>query len=200
MSDAMIRVVRERRTVHRYAPRPIAREVLLELLNDAVWAPFHSAKEPWRFIVFADEGRRAFADAVLATYPDDKRAKVGGHVARCYCEDVPVHLLVVMAEEPRPHQWEEAYAACCCLIQNLQLLAWERGIGFCWKTNDYNWNPKFREAVGVRPGEHVVGTLHMGYRDPSARIASPKPRTPAEELTVFRDSADQAPGPHERSR
>lgn len=67
--------------------------------------------------------------------------------------------------EPNPLEWEIAFSAASALIQNLQLLAWEREIGVVWKTNEYNWSTKFRKAAGVKPGEKVVGTLHMGYFD-----------------------------------
>ncbi len=39
------------------------------------------------------------------------------------------------------------------MIQNIQLAAWARGIGMIWRTNDWIYNPIFREALGVKPGE-----------------------------------------------
>ncbi|GAA3402386.1 nitroreductase [Paenibacillus hodogayensis] len=175
------KTIRERRTINQFTAEPVSRETMLELLETAVWAPFHSRKEPWRFILFIGEGRKQFSDAVLQTYTEEKRQQFGEKVADIYCNDVPVHLLVVMVEEPRLKEWEEALCATSALIQNLQLLAWEKGIGGVWKTNDYNWNPSFREAVGVKPGEKVVGTLHMGYFD-EAKVRRGKLRTPAADL------------------
>jgi nitroreductase len=182
--QAIERTVRERRTVNPFTGEPVAKELMIELLDAAVWAPFHSRKEPWRFILFMGDGRKQFPDAVLQTYTSEKRAEYGERVADAYCRQVPVHLLVLIGEEPRPHQWEEAFSAASALIQNLQLLAWERGIGVVWKTNEYNWDPGFREAVGVRPGEKVVGTLHMGYFD-KEKVRKARPRTPAAELTTI---------------
>ena len=50
-------------------------------------------------------------------------------------------------------------------IQNMQLLAWDRGIGSCWKTPGFLDNPKFREALKVQPGERVIAMLQVGYFD-----------------------------------
>lgn len=181
---AIERTIRERRTVNQFLPDPVPHSVIMELLDAAVWAPFHSKREPWRFILFTGEGRKQFSDAVLSTYPEEKRRQIGDKVAKVYSSDVPVHLVVLIEEEPRPKEWEEAFSAASALIQNLQLLAWERGIGVVWKTNDYNWSPAYREGVGVKPGQKVVGTLHMGYFD-SETLRKPKPRTPAGELLTW---------------
>ncbi|MBD2848293.1 nitroreductase [Paenibacillus sp. IB182496] len=184
--DAIKKTIRERRTVNRFTGEPVPLSLIEELLDAAVWAPFHSRKEPWRFLLFLDDGRRRFSDAVLATYPADKRKQLGEQVAKAYCQEVPAHLVVLMEEEPRWKEWEEALSATSALIQNLQLLAWERGIGIVWKTNSYNGDPQFRAGVGVQPGQKVVGTLHMGYFDP-ATVRRAKPRTPVGELLTLVD-------------
>ncbi|MEK3720780.1 nitroreductase family protein [Paenibacillus sp. FSL H8-0034] len=182
--EGIVTTIRERRTINQFTVEPIPIEVLMEILNDAVWAPFHSLKEPWRFIMFVGAGRKQFSDAVLLTYPKDKLEKFAEKVADAYCHGIPVTLLVLIKEEPRSKEWEEAFSAASALIQNIQLLAWERSIGVVWKTNEYNWDPKFREAAGVKPGEKVVGTLHMGYFD-KTKMRSPKPRTPVSELLTL---------------
>lgn len=175
-------LIRERRTVRLFKKDPVAYDLLIELLNLAVWAPNHEFREPWRFILFQGEARKHFAEAMVSTYDSEEREMYGERKQR-YLESVPAHLIVIMKEDPRHKVWEEDYAATCSLIQNFQLAAWERGLGVVWKTNHYSYDPNFRQSVGVKPGEKIVGVLHIGYPDvvPKAR-----PRTPAEELlTVF---------------
>ncbi|MFC0332262.1 nitroreductase family protein [Paenibacillus sepulcri] len=102
-----------------------------------------------------------------------------------YCHLMQAHLLVVIKADPRQKYWEDAFSAAAALIQNIQLLAWEREIGVVWKTNEYNWDPQFHKAVGLMPEERIIGTLHLGYFDKTPR---PKPRTPLEQLlTVIQD-------------
>lgn len=184
--EAISKTIRERRTVNQFLPTPLPQDLIMELLDAAVWAPFHSVKEPWRFILFTGEGRKRFSDAVLSTYTREQMEQYGEKVARVYSEEVPVHLVVCMEDEPRPKQWEEAFSAVSTLIQNLQLLAWEKGVGVVWKTNDYNWDPRFREQAGVKPGQKVVGTLHMGYFEPD-KARKARPRTPAAQLLTHID-------------
>ncbi|WP_138756234.1 nitroreductase family protein [Paenibacillus sinopodophylli] len=185
--NKVIETIRMRRTIQDFDGRPLSKETLLALLDNAIWAPFHSKKEPWRFILFMGDGRRVFAEAVLNTRQPEFVAKHGAQMLEAYCSDTPAHLIVVMRADLPQKAWEEAFAATSALIQNIQLLAWEQGIGVVWKTSPYNESLVFLAAVGVSPEEKVVGTLHLGYFSPDA-IPAPKPRTPASELlTIIED-------------
>jgi nitroreductase len=171
-------LIKERRTVRLFQEEPVSLEMLTELLDVAVWAPNHNLREPWRFVAYVGEGKQLFSDAVMATFSKDELDKYGEQRARDY-RRIPLHLLIVMREDPRQKQWDEDYAAVCCLIQNFQLAAWEQGIGMVWKSNPYMYHPGFRESVGVQPGEKIVAVLHIGY----PRIIPPAAsRTSAREL------------------
>lgn len=65
----------------------------------------------------------------------------------------------------------------------MQLLAWDKGIGACWKTPAWLDNPKFREPMGVKSGERIIGMLQFGYYD---LVPKEKPRKSASEIvTIF---------------
>ncbi|MEW9670934.1 nitroreductase family protein [Ammoniphilus sp. 3BR4] len=88
-------------------------------------------------------------------------------------------MIVVMKEHTNLVVREEDYASTSCVIHNFSLLAWEQGIGLVWETYPLIHDPNFREALGIQPGEKVVGSLHLGY---PARVPQAKPRIPASEL------------------
>ncbi|WP_028563914.1 nitroreductase family protein [Paenibacillus pinihumi] len=184
---SVMQAIRERRTIRDFNGEPMNKEAVMELLNEAIWAPYHSAKEPWRFILFMEDGRRRFADAVLKTYTKEMLEQYGERAMQGYCQLAQAHLLVVIEAAPRQKTFEDAFSAASALIQNLQLIAWERKIGVVWKTNDYNYDQRFLQSVGVNPGERVVGTLHLGYFNED-KIPRPKKRKPAEELLTYIDS------------
>ncbi len=155
-------IIQERRSIRVFKEEPVSQELIEQLLGVAVWAPNHLNRQPWRFILFQGESRKTFAQAMVETYSAEERTKYG-EPKRQYLEQVPAHLIVVLKEDPRQKVWDEDYAAVCCLIQNFQLAAWEAGLGVVWKTNHYGYEPEFREAVGVHPGEKISGVLHIGY-------------------------------------
>ena len=41
-------VIKERRSVRTFTDKAVDKELLIELLNDATWAPNHKHREPWQ--------------------------------------------------------------------------------------------------------------------------------------------------------
>lgn len=178
-------LIKERRTIRDFKQDPVSDELLLALLNVAVWAPNHGNRQPWRFILYKGDGRKALADAMLQSYDDpDMREKHGIPKWNDFMA-IPAHLVVIMKEDTRQKQWDEDYGAVCALIQNFQLAAWEQGLGVVWKTNNYNYEAEFQRSVGLQADEKIVGVLHVGY---PASIPKVQPRKSAEEMLTIIDS------------
>ncbi|WP_185923364.1 nitroreductase family protein [Brevibacillus brevis] len=173
---SIAKIIRERRSIKKdYKPDTVPEELILELLNDAVYAPNHGIREPWRFMFVSSEKKEAFVEKLITCYPQE------AHQARRDMYNQPAaYLVVIMKEDPRQKQWEEDFSATAALIQNFQLLAWERGLGVVWKTNAHNWDPKAHDILGVAPGEKIVGFLHLGFFD-QENVPAARTRTPAEE-------------------
>lgn len=168
--------IRERRTIKKFKADPVSQELVCELLNIAVWAPNHGLREPWRFVLFMDEGKQVIVDAIIENAVKKRDPEM---LLR-----VPAYLLVITKEDTRVRERDEDYAAACTLIQNFQLAAWEKGVGVIWKTEPFTYQPGFLQAVGVEEGEKLVGMLQLGYPEV---IPEARPRTAAvEKLTVVR--------------
>ncbi|AHC19567.1 MULTISPECIES: nitroreductase family protein [Paenibacillus] len=175
-SEHVIDVIQERRTIKRFKSDSIPVDTIKELLDVAVWAPNHKMREPWRFLLFAGEGRKKLAKAIAADIGKDNKFESG-------ILHNPIQLLVVLEEDPRQAVWDEDFAAVSALVQNFMLAAWSKGIGTFWVTKPFLYSPKFREHLGIQPGEKVIGMIYAGYPDV---IPESRPRTPAaDKLTLF---------------
>ncbi|WP_179289924.1 nitroreductase family protein [Shouchella clausii] len=182
---AIDELIKGRRSIKKFKPDPVSIEEIVEILEVAKWAPNHKLTEPWRFLLYAEEGKKQFVDAYLKTQAgSDGKIPEKAQKKAAYFREIPLHLVVVMPEDPRQKTWDEDYGAVCAMIQNIQLAAWARGIGMIWRTNDWIYNPVFREAIGVQPGEKIVATLMIGYGD---FIPEAKERTPiADKINIIR--------------
>ncbi|UOQ44171.1 nitroreductase [Halobacillus salinarum] len=176
----LARIIRERRSIKKgYLDKEVPEELIIELLDDARWAPTHGLREPWRFIFVPTAETGDFVEDLVQTFPRDMQEN-----RRNYFSQPAAFLIAVMQEDPRQKQWEENFGAISCMIQNFQLLAWERKLGVVWKTNPQIHEPRVRELLGVEPGEKIVGFLHLGYFDTKPKA---KDRTAVEnKLSIYK--------------
>jgi nitroreductase len=185
--DVMQAIV-TRRSIKKFADRPIERGRIEAVLEAAVQAPNHRMTQPWRFRVLGPEARRRYG-AVLGGRK--ARKLEDPEVARQVADKVenehaalPVMIAVSMTEDDNPEIREEDYAATMMAVQNLLLAAAAKGLGTHLKTGAVMQDPDARAAVGVPAGERIVAVIHAGE---PAEVPAARPRTPAADLTHWTD-------------
>lgn len=179
-NSSIAEIIRERRSVKKgYTNKEVKKELVLDLLNDAIYAPTHGNRQPWRFIFVGQDQLPYFAEKVSRTYPEESQEN-----RRQYLMEPNAILVVIMEAPPLPKQWDENFGAVSSMIQNLWLLAWEKQLGMVWKTNPHIYNEKVKELLDVQEHEKIVGFIHLGYFD---EIPADKGRVSAEEkFTVYK--------------
>ena len=174
----------QRRSVKNFNGQPVERDTLMTVLDDAKWAPNHGNREPWRLVVGCGDELselhavlREFGVAKWKDLSEDDLAKQMKKFV-----SVGAYVFVIVSEDVRQKERLEDYAAASSYIQNAQLLAWDLGIGSCWKTPPFLDAPKFREALGVKKAERIISMLQFGYFD---EMPKAKPRKSVEEFVTF---------------
>src|SRR5690606_32835621 len=156
--------IHDRRSVGRVAPDPLPRELIEELLRAALAAPNHHLTHPWRFVVLAGDARRevgeAHARAVARAKPDHPPAGLEKEAARL--ERAPVVIACAVAGSDDPVQAREDRDAVAAGVQNLLLAAHARGLAAIWRTGVMADEPEVLEAVGLGPGDALVGMVYLG--------------------------------------
>ncbi len=141
-----------RRSVRRYIDRPVAEEVLQDLLEAAMAAPSAVAKDPWRFILVR---QRATLERIADILPHGRmlRQAAAG--------------IVVCGDLDAAHDGLESYMLqdCSAAIENLLLAATALGIGSCW----LGIHPRRERMDGIRalfdlPASIIpVSGIALGY-------------------------------------
>ncbi len=163
--------IRTRRTHKAFAPEPLPREQLEELLELASWAPNHNLTVPWRFRVVGPES--------LARL---KRA--AGPEGAAKLDRAPTMVVVSAALSGDPVADEEDLHATAVASYIVLLAAHARGLAGYWRTPGLLRGEEGRAAVGLPASERFVGLLHLG-RPRQERPAPPRPTAP--QTTVFLD-------------
>src|SRR5690606_37560468 len=116
-----------------FAPHPVTREAVEELLDLALQAPNHRLTHPLRFHVLGPTARRAYGEILGARKakkledPEAARAliaRVGDTEAA-----IPVTIAVTVRLDENPEIREEDHATAMMAVQNLMLGALALGLG-----------------------------------------------------------------------
>lgn len=163
--------IRTRRTHKAYAPEPVDRATLEELLELARWAPNHNLTNPWRFRVV---GPRALARLKEAAGPESApkldRAPTLVAVSAIRCED--------------PVEEEEDLLATACAAYIVLLSAHGRGLGGYWRTPGVLRTADGRAALSVGDNEQLIGLLYLGRPRQEQRVPE---RAPASDIVSWLD-------------
>jgi len=145
---------------------PIAKEVILQILENANWAPNHKKTEPWRFKIFQGDSRNKLSNYLGEYYKSNtsdysfsemKYKKTVGKPLKSACV-----IAICMYNDPsvKIPEWEEI-AAVACAVQNMWLTCTSMDIGAYWSS------PKSiieaREFLNLSENEKCLGLFYMGY-------------------------------------
>jgi nitroreductase len=62
-AEIITSIIKSRRSIKHYIPgKQVPEEIILQILENATWAPNHGNTEPWHFVVFSGEGLQKLAD------------------------------------------------------------------------------------------------------------------------------------------
>ena len=136
-----LEAIHTRRSIREYQHKPVAPELVEEIISAAMMAPSAGNARPWQFIVIDDH-------QVLARIPEI-------HPHGAMAADAPLAIVICgdMKLEKYPGNW---IADCSAATQNLLLAAHARGLGTVW-TGLYPENDRlenFRQLLGLP--EYVV--------------------------------------------
>ena len=182
-------IIKRRRSVFpaSYTKEEIPVDVVRQILESANYAPTHKLTQPWRFIVFRNEGK----------------AKLGQELARLYMEITPKHqflqkkydsiiekvaqascmiALNVKLNTEKVPEWEEL-AALACAVQNMALTAEALNVGAYWSSPGMIAN--LNDYLNLEEQEKCYGIFYMGYHHEAPRKAQ---RSPMEEKIKWIES------------
>jgi nitroreductase len=184
-TSALIRHRRSIKPTDLDPTREVERDLLMQILEDATWAPTHGVTEPWKFHVCTAASRHQLATQMQQAYREttppaefreDKLKKMGENPLLA-----PVIIACVMERNGGAKIPEiEEIEALACALQNLQLSATAAGLGGYWSSPPVLDAESFRQWLGLRSEDRCMGLIYLGW---------PKPRSvrkPVETKVVWR--------------
>ena len=166
--------------------KQIPDEIVMQLLENANWAPTHKRTEPWRFMVFTGEGLKKLAAFQAELYKKTRGDKFKQAVydklllTPTQCSHV-ISIGMKRSTTVDIPEMEEI-AAVACAVQNLYLSTTAYGLGGYWTTGGITFDEEAKEFFQLGPADKLLGFFYLGY------IAVPAvkgTRSPIENKTVW---------------
>lgn len=162
--------IRDRRTIQPkdYSDRVVQRDLIDQVLGNAVWAPTHGLTQPWRFVVFTDAARDELATFMGEAYkritPPERfmQRKYDNHLLRPLQSSVVVALGMARDPKGKIPLHEEQFAVACA-VQNMYLTCAAFGLGAFWSTGAVITSPEMVRFIGLGVEDHCLGLFYMGY-------------------------------------
>lgn len=169
-------------------------EALRTILAAGTRAPDHGKLRHWRFLVIRGEARarlgEVFAEGLRRRDPSATPPMIEKEFAR----PLKAPLVVAVAaridkEHPKIPEVEQLLSAGAA-VENMLLAAHALGFGAKWLTGEPAYDPYVWAALGLAPGERLIGFVHVG----TATAGPPPMRRPEPEAHVREWTGPAAPG------
>ncbi len=198
-AQILYRVIRERRSIRRYARRPVERTAVERVLAAATWAPSAHNRQPWRFAVIDDVALQArLADAMNAALRadlaadglplDQIEAQATRRRERLARAPVLILLCMTMADmdaypdvKRRHAEWTMAIQSAALAGQNLLLAAQAEGLGACWLCAPLFCPDVVRAVLDLPEDWEPQALISLGWPDEAPH----KERAPLESRVKF---------------
>ena len=176
--------IKGRRSVRKYKPDPVPKEVIEELFEYALWAPSGMNRQNWYFVVVTGrmrDGIVRICEKAYREYIGKKVEKVFSHKPYVVRETksffatlggAPVVILAYA--EPGPESEKTDIQSVSAVIQNFLLLAYEKGLGTCWMTGPISHAEEFNKLLGIE-GKNLVALITLGYPDEVPKVPPRRP-------------------------
>lgn len=163
-------IIRERRSVFQaqYSGEKVDDGIILEMLENANWAPTHKMTEPWRFIVFRGTGLETLAREQAELYKTvttrDGTFKQNRYENLAQKPMLSSHIIAVAMkrDEKKSVPEVEEIGAVFCAVQNMLLTAWAHGIGAYLSTGGITYFEEAKALFNLKAEDRLIGFIHVG--------------------------------------
>lgn len=151
-----------------YTGERVDDSIIRQMLENANWAPTHKFTEPWRFIVFSDEGRKKLGSIQAGLYEQKSKAEGTFEEAKYNnllnkpLESSHIILVYMKRDEKKSIPEMEELGSTFIAMHNMHLTAFANGVGAYLSTGGVTFYKEANEAFGLGAEDKIIGFLHVG--------------------------------------
>ena len=149
--------------------KPVSREIIEQILENARWAPNHAQTQPWHYVIFTGSGKEKLANFQAELYK--KNALEQGIFKESKYNDLltkPLrasHIIAIGAKKSGKVPEIEDIEAVACSVQNMYLTAAAYGIGCYWGSGGITYLKEANSFFGLEIEDTLLGFLFIAHYD-----------------------------------
>jgi len=180
--------IKQRRSIGKMNQEQPDRAQIEQLLEAATYAPNHHTTEPWHFFVAMGAARErlgmVMAEALEMRLSErqNARSQLLLEKERTKPLRAPVIITVAVPAVEQREDLLERIEAASAAVQNMLLTAQEMGLATIWRTGSAAFDPHVKQWFGLKPDDHIVAFLYVGFSDIQREERVP---TPFEQKTTW---------------
>ena len=160
---SLVDVILGRRSIRRYEPEEIPKDVLDKILEAGRQAPSAANRQPWHFIVLTDhEIKKQLSKWMFTKHVKNSAVTIVGCANTGFID----------------RKWSTIGTSIA--LQNMAIAAWAMGVGSCWIVGFKE--SKVKQLLEIPDKWKVVALVSFGY---PAEKPHPKRRKPIEKIVGF---------------
>jgi nitroreductase len=171
--EAVLDLISSRYSVfpNSYSGESLPDSVIFSALEAAHCAPTHGKTQPWRFFVFAGDGREKFARLQANHYKSQTPVEQFSEAKHQKLLQNPLkasHIIGIAMQrtEGKIPEVEEVLAVACA-VQNLALSLHAYGAVGYWSTGGFTYWEEAKEWFGLSENSKILGFFYVGLpREP----------------------------------
>jgi nitroreductase len=196
----MIDLIKQRRSIRAFTTQMPPRELILECLEAASWAPNPTSQQPWQFIVLTGKPLQAVCRAIKENFkpvPGPQQLSISAATQEVLDRRKKKHFSEMM-EFLKEQKYDMQSAAegnfifhgapvgivfgvypckdqnylksTVASMQNFMLAAWSRGLGTCWMNAVSVCQEPIKRELQLEDELILIDGIAFGYPDPDSPI------------------------------
>ena len=156
--------VHKRRSIRKFKTDQIEKEVIVEIIKDALIAPSAHNKQPWNYYVFTLDKKVEIENIIHEKITNKRELSMYEKIMRkclSFLKDAPVLILVYSGEEDTaPNDLLSLGAS----IENMLLSATDKEIGSLWLGVITAFEEEINKYLDIKSKRLISGVV-LGYKD-----------------------------------
>ena len=164
-SEILNKIIRNRKTIYpiQFSNKELSKDIINEILENALHAPTHRMTQPWFFKVYKG-GSKVKLSSLIKEIDQEKisKIKIDKFIEKINLSDTVISICMNRDKDNRVPEWEEI-AAISMAVQNMWLSCYVNNIGSYW-----SYSPLKDEYCKLKKldiNQRCLGFFFMGSYD-----------------------------------